>query len=170
LKQEPTDMNGTTSRRLLILIHVAVAVSVLGVDVVLIALGLAGYTTNPETTYPAAQLIGQRVLWPLALASLATGVTVALVGPYGLFRFWWVTIKLLVTLALTGLLAFVLLPALTAAAQAAAAGEALAESRQLMLVLGPIVSSALLLTNIALAVFKPTWRLAQPPRRSEVTA
>ena len=158
------------SRKLLTFLHVAVAVSVLGVDLVLIALALAGYAMDPGAVYPAAQLIGQRVLWPLALAALGTGAAVALIGPYGLFRFWWVTIKLAITLALSGLLAFVLLPALTAAAQAAAAGEAPSASRQLMLTLGPIASSSLLLTNVALAVFKPKWRLGQAPRRSEVTA
>lgn len=162
-------MNGTT-RKFLTFFHIAVAVSVLGVDIVLITLGLAGYTMAPEAVYPAAQLIGQRVLWPLALLALASGVAVALIGPYGLFRFLWTTVKLTITLALTGLLAFVLLPALSAAAETAAAGEAIAQSRQLMLILGPIASTSLLLTNIALAVFKPRWRLARATRRSEVAA
>jgi hypothetical protein len=164
-------MNGT-SRKLLTILHVAVAVSVLGTDVVLIALGLAGYTAAPETVYPAAHLIGTGVLWPLALAALVSGVTLALIGPYGLVRFWWTTIKLAITLGLSALLAFVLLPALAGAAQAAAAGEVLSDSRQLMLMLGPIVSSLLLLTNIALAVFKPKRQLARRGRQvpSEMSA
>ena len=162
-------MEGTT-RKLLTTLHVAVAVSVLGVDIVLITLGLAGYAMAPEAVYPAAQLIGRQVLWPLALAALATGIAAALIGPYGLFRFWWTTIKLTITLALTGLLAFVLLPALSAAAVAAGAGEPIAGSRQLMLTLGPVLSTSLLLTNIGLAVFKPRWRLSGAPRRSELAA
>lgn len=151
-------MNGV-ARKSLTLLHIAVAVSVLGIDVVLIALGLAGYTAGPGSIYPAAQLIGARLLWPLAIASLITGVALALLGPFGLFRFWWVAIKLTITLALTGLLAFILLPALASAAEATAAGEALTASRRLVLTIGPLASSSLLLVNIALAVFKPKWRL-----------
>ncbi len=162
-------MHGIT-RKLLTFAHVAVAASVLGVDLVIVALGLAGYAMDPGAVYPAAQLIGQRVLWPLALAALGTCVAVALIGPYGLFRFWWVTIKLAITLVLTGLLTFILLPGLAAAAQAAAVGEVPSQSRQLLLTLGPLASSSLLLTNVALAVFKPKWRLAQAPKRSEVAA
>ena len=158
-------MHGKT-RKLLTSFHIAVAVSLLGIDVVLVALGLAGYSADPATVYPAAELIGSRVLWPLAVAALVSGVTLALLGPYGLLRFWWVTIKLAITLTLTGLLAFVLLPALAAAAQATGAGEALTESRRLVLTVGPIASSLLLLTNIGLAVFKPRWRLPWPARRS----
>ena len=89
-------MDGTT-RKLITTLHVAVAVSVLGVDVVLITLGLAGYAMAPGAVYPAAQLIGRQVLWPLALAALATGIAAALIGPYGLFRFWWTSIKLTIT-------------------------------------------------------------------------
>ncbi len=164
-------MHGT-SRKLLTFIHIAVTVSVLGADLVLIALGLAGLAGDPETVYPAAELIGSRVMWPLAVASVATGVTLALTGPYGLFRFWWVTIKLAITLLLTGLLAFFLLPALAAAAEATASGAAPSESRRLLLTLGPIASSTLLLTNIGLAVFKPKWRImrAARPERTEVPA
>lgn len=164
-------MNGTT-RKLVTLVHIAIAVSVLGIDVVLVALGLAGYSADPATIYPAANLIGSRVLWPLAVGSLISGVILALIGPYGLLRFWWIIGKLAITLALTALLAFVLLPALAAAAQATAAGEALTDSRRLMLTIGPAASSSLLLTNIALGVFKPKWRLPHAPttRRGEVPA
>jgi hypothetical protein len=164
-------MHGT-SRKLLTFAHIALAVSILGADLVLITLGLAGLAGDPITVYPAAELIGSRVMWPLAIASVATGVTLALTGPYGLFRFWWVAIKLTITLLLTGLLAFVLLPALAAAAEATASGAAPSESRRLLLVLGPIASSSLLLTNIALAVFKPKWRFmrAARPERTEVPA
>ena len=164
-------MHGT-SRKLLTFLHIALAVSILGADLVLITLGLAGLAGDPITVYPAAELIGSRVMWPLAIASVAIGVTLALTGPYGLFRFWWVAIKLTITLLLTGLLAFVLLPALAAAAEATASGAGPSESRRLLLTLGPIASSSLLLTNIALAVFKPKWRLmrATRPERTEVPA
>ena len=164
-------MHGTP-RKLLTFIHIAVTVSVLGADLVLIALGLAGLTGDPLTFYPAAELIGSRIMWPLAVASVATGVTLALIGPYGLFRFWWVAIKLTTTLVLTGLLAFALLPALAAAAEATASGATPSESRRLLLVLGPIASSSLLLTNIALAVFKPNRRFtrAAASKRTELPA
>lgn len=164
-------MHGTT-RKLLTFLHVAVSVSILGTDLVLITLALAGYGLPPEAVYPAAELVGERVLWPLAIASAGSGVAVALIGPYRLFRFWWVSIKLAITLLLVGLLTFVLLPALSAASQAATGPVAISASRQLMLTIAPIVTSALLLTNIALAVFKPKWQLPRAAKstRSEVAA
>jgi hypothetical protein len=38
---------------------------------------------------------------PFAIASLATGVGLALLSGWGLVRFWWTAIKLAVTAALT---------------------------------------------------------------------
>ena len=162
----------TTTRKALQTFHIAATVGVLGADLVLITLGVTGLAADPRTVYPAADLIGARVVWPLALASVASGLTLAQFGPYGLFRFWWVAIKLSITVLLTGLLAFVLLPALGAAAEAAANGETLSTSRQLALVFGPVASSALLLTNIVLAVFKPKRRLPRlaRPERKEAPA
>src|SRR6266536_2929307 len=98
-------------RKLLLTVHVATTVSVLGADLVLVALGIAGLNgAEPRTIYPAARLIGAQVIAPLAVVSLATGLLLGLLTPWGLLRYWWVAIKLGITVVLTAAVLFVLVP------------------------------------------------------------
>ena len=75
-------------------------------------------------------------------------------------------VALAVTTALSAALLFVLLPALRAAAEAAATGEEIAGGRQLLLIVAPALAIALLALNVGLAVFKPGWRLRGGAARS----
>src|SRR5918994_6528651 len=76
--------------KLLLTVHVATAVSVLGTDLVLLVLGISSVrAADPQTVYPAADLIATWVLAPLAILALGSGVLTR----WGLFRYWWVTIK-----------------------------------------------------------------------------
>lgn len=156
-------------RKALRALHVAISVAVIGADLALTALAIAGLTGDARAVYPAAQLIGARVIWPLAVGALVSGAALALLTPYGLLRYWWVVIKLAVTAALSAALLFVVLPALGAAAEAASAGEAVAGSRQLLLVIAPSGAVGLLLLNVSLAIFKPSWRL-RPRARAPVSS
>jgi hypothetical protein len=102
--------------------HVATAVSVLGTDFVLLVLGISSVGgADPRTIYPAADLIATWLLAPLAILALGTGVLLGLITHWGLFRYWWVTIKLALTAILTGVIFFVLVPRLSTAAAAATA-------------------------------------------------
>jgi hypothetical protein len=59
-------------RKLLLTVHVAATVSVLGTDLVLLLLGLSSLSgTDPRTIYPAAHLVGARLVAPLAVLSLS---------------------------------------------------------------------------------------------------
>jgi hypothetical protein len=140
-------------------VHVAVSVAVIGADLALTTLAIAGLTGDASAVYPAAQIIGAQIVSPLAVAALISGVAMALLTPYGLLRYWWVAIKLTVTTSLSAAVLFVLLPALSATAEAASAGEEIADGRQLLLVIPPTIAIGLLVLNVALAVFKPGWRL-----------
>jgi hypothetical protein len=85
-------------RKLLLTVHVVATVSVLGTDLVLLLLGLASLGgANPLTIYPAAYLVAARLIAPLALLSLGTGLLLGILTPWGLFNYWWVTIKLVIT-------------------------------------------------------------------------
>ncbi|MCA1718881.1 MAG: hypothetical protein LC781_19330 [Actinobacteria bacterium] len=98
-------------RKLLLTVHVATAVSVLGTDLVLLVLGISSVRgADPRTIYPAADLIATWLLAPLAVVALGTGVLLGLLTRWGLFRYWWVTIKLTLTAILTGVILFVLVP------------------------------------------------------------
>lgn len=156
------------SHKFLLTAHVTASVGVLGADLVLLALGLAGLGgAAPVMIYPAARLIGETVVAPLALGALGTGLWLALSTSWGLFRYWWVAIKLAITLALTAAVLFVLLPALGATADAAtAAGADLGMGARVPLVAAPAVASSLLLLAAGLGVFKPRWRLSSSGKRS----
>ena len=150
------------ARNALLSMHIAATVSALGTDLVLLALGVAGLSgSDPGTVYPAAYLIGSSIMAPLAVVSLATGLLLALLTRWGVFRYWWVTIKLAITSVLTVLVLLVLVPRLGAAARAVSAGLALTDAERLQLVITPATGSALLIAMIGLAVFKPPWRLPQ---------
>lgn len=149
-------------RKLLLTVHVATTVSVLGADLVLLALGIAGLRgAEPQTIYPAARLVGAQLIAPLAVASLGTGLLLGLLTPWGLLRYWWVGIKLGITAALTAAVLFVLVPRLGAAADAAIGSGArpFTDAERLPLVAAPAAASTLLVLSVVLAVFKSGWRL-----------
>jgi hypothetical protein len=149
-------------RKLLLTLHVAATVSVLGTDLVLLALGLSSLGgADLRTIFPAAHLVGAWLVAPLAVLSLSTGLLLGLLTPWGLFRYWWVTIKLAITTVLTGVVLFVLVPRLGAAADAVTgpAPRVLTGAERLPLAIAPALASALLLLMVVLAIFKPGWRL-----------
>jgi hypothetical protein len=149
-------------RKLLLTVHVVASVSVLGIDLVLLALGLSSLSgADPLTIYPAAYLVGSRLVAPLAALALSTGLLQGILTPWGLFRYWWVTIKLTITTVLTGVVLFVLVPGLGAAADAVTgpAPHLLTIGERLPFVVAPAIASTLLVLNVVLAIFKPGWRL-----------
>jgi hypothetical protein len=149
-------------RKLLLTVHVIATVSVLGADLVLLVLGLSSLGgADPRTIYPAAHLVGARLVMPLAVLSLGTGLLLGVLTPWGLFKYWWVTIKLAITTILTGLVIFVLVPGLGAAADAVTGPvpRLLTDAQRLPLAVAPAVASTLLAVAVVLAIFKPGWRL-----------
>jgi hypothetical protein len=153
-------------RKLLLTVHVLTTVGVFGTDLVLVMLGVWSVVgADPQTVYPAAHLIGQVLVAPLAIASLGTGVALALLTPWGLLRYWWTAIKLTITAVLTGAVVFVLVPQLGAGANATTGltPRALTTAEKLPLLLAPAVASSLLVLNVALAIYKPRWRLRYQP-------
>lgn len=86
-------------RKALMAFHVACSVGWMGAVAVFIALDLAALS-DPEQSrllWLALDATGWTLLVPLAIATLVTGVTVALASPWGLLRHYWVLFKLLIT-------------------------------------------------------------------------
>lgn len=156
-------------RKPLLTAHIAVTVSVLGADMVVLALGISSVRgAEPQTVYPAMHLVATWLMGPLAFASLATGLLQGLLSKWGLVRYWWVTIKLTIATLLTAVVWFVLVPGLARAADAATGGPAaLTDAQRLVYVLGPSASTALLVLSIALAVYKPGWRFRKSHQAAE---
>ncbi|MGH3097636.1 MAG: hypothetical protein ACRDMV_16755 [Streptosporangiales bacterium] len=147
-------------RKLLLTVHLIAAVSLIGSDLALLALGIAGVRgADPQTVYPAASLLATWLVAPLVLMALGTGITLAIRSGWGLARYWWVTIKLATTVLFTGIVWLVLVPRLAAAAGAATAAETFTSAERLPLSIVPALATAVLIFLVTLAVYKPRWRL-----------
>ncbi len=91
---------GTGVRRSLLLVHILTSVGMMGAIASFFALawwGLADAPSGP-TVYPAMNAITQVLIVPLAFVSLLIGTIQALGTQWGLFRHYWVVVKLGLTL------------------------------------------------------------------------
>jgi len=95
------------------------------------------------------------VLVPLALVAWAVGVLSSLGTPWGLVRYRWVTVKLVSTTVMAGLVVFALRPTLLLAADL---GAALPAPERQQLVIASAVATTLLVLNTAVSVHKPWGR------------
>ena len=86
-------------RKVALTAHVTSSVGWLGAVVAYIALDVAAVTSQDIETvrgaYLAMELTVRYIIAPLALAALLTGIVQALGTPWGLFRHYWVVVKLL---------------------------------------------------------------------------
>jgi len=88
-------------RKFALTAHVTSSVGWLGAVGSFLALAVAGLTTqNAEivrATYIAMELTGWYVIVPFCLAAMVTGLVMSLGTPWGLFRYYWVLVKFLIT-------------------------------------------------------------------------
>ncbi|MFI2187259.1 DUF2269 domain-containing protein [Streptomyces sioyaensis] len=144
------------ARRAVLVLHVAVSVSWLGLTLGLLALGLTGYTTgSPEmatAAYRAMKVFGDWLVLPIALMSLVSGLVLSLGTPWGLARHRWVVIKFWLTLLTLLLSVFALRPGINHLAAAAAAGTPPAG---IQLVIASAVATAIYFFLTAISVLKP---------------
>jgi hypothetical protein len=156
-------------------LHVACSVGLLGAIAAFLALAIAGLTGQDTQMVRAAYLalppIARFVIVPLTLAALLTGLIQSLGTAWGLFRHYWVLLKLL----LTTFAAMVLLLKIEligdAARLAAATPLPLIELREigLQLVVHAAGGLVVLLVPTILSVYKPPgltrygWRKQHAP-------
>ena len=107
--------------------------------------------------YLAMDLIVRQVIVPLALASLLIGIVQALGTTWGLFRHYWVLVKLLVTAAAIGVLLLQLEPIgfLARAAAEATLSSGELRSARLSLVVHAGGGLIVLLVPTVLSIYKP---------------
>ena len=92
-------------RKFMLTLHVMSSVGLLGAIAAFFALAIAGLIAGLgagdaqtiRAAYPAMQLITRLVVVPLAIGSLLTGLIQSLGTPWGLFRHYWIVVKLLLT-------------------------------------------------------------------------
>jgi hypothetical protein len=152
---------GPGLRKFALTAHVACSVGWFGAVAGFLALAAAGLgSRDPRTVaavYPAIEVITMYVIVPLSLAALLTGLIQSLGTPWGLFRHYWVLIKLLLTSVATIVLLLQLGPISYLGDAARGAAVPLAELRELRISLAIHGGGGLLvlLMTTILSVYKP---------------
>lgn len=162
-------------RQLALTAHVVASVGWLGAVACVLGLAVAGVASSDaeavRAVYPAMEVAAWYVLVPLATASLLTGIAQSLGTKWGLFRHYWVVVKLAINLLATVVLLFYLgtLDSLADVA-AASSGDDLSGLRSASPVLHAGAALLLLVLATVLAVYKPRgvtpygWRKQQEQR------
>jgi hypothetical protein len=148
-------------RKLALTAHVTASVGWLGAVGSFLALAIAGLMGKDELMVRSAYLATERTTWlvivPLAFASLFSGLIVALGTPWGLFRHYWVFVKLLLTIFATVLLLLHTEPIGRVAAVSRTGTVSGPDVHALQIQLVGDAGAALLalLVNVTLSIYKP---------------
>jgi hypothetical protein len=166
-------------RKLALTAHVTFSVGWLGAVAAFLALGIAGQTSDNADVVRGAYLtmnvIGWAVIVPMSLAALVTGLIQGLGTRWGLFKYNWVTTKLVLTFLATALLMLHQFTAVAAAAKrisAFAVGtlpDAGFGALRTQLVVDAGLAVLVLLVTTTLSIYKP-WGLSSYGRRRLGTA
>ena len=164
---------GARMRKGVLVVHILSGGAWIGIDV---AMGVVIFTAllaedgnTRALCYRALELFA---VWPLltaGLLSLASGIVLGLGTKWGLIRYWWVAIKLVLNVVLVALVPVLLRPQVIEMAEQGRrfmAGEA-ASLAVGDLIFPPIVSPSALLVAFVLAVFKPWGRIRKRPAPRE---
>jgi hypothetical protein len=152
---------GQKTRKVTLVTHIVSAGAWIGIDVVVGALVLAGLLTADPTIQGVAYVaLGSFVVVPMlvsGLVCLVSGLILGLGTRYGLIRYWWVAIKLVMNVVLCVLIVFLLrpgMPDIVEHGRSLLAGAS-SDVDVSALFFPPIVSLAVLATAVVLSVFKP---------------
>jgi hypothetical protein len=161
----PRPRLGRRARTLVLIVHIVAAAAWIGIDVlVAVLVGTGALAADPAVRGLAYQALATFVVVPMAAAALLTlisGVVLGLGTRWGLVRYWWVAVKLVMNVVLAVLIVAVLRPGMSAVG---AAGEEIVvagstDADLSFLVFPPTVSLTVLTLAVVLAVAKPWGRL-----------
>jgi hypothetical protein len=151
-------------RKLMLTVHVASSVGLLGAVAVFLVLAVIGLTSQDaemtRAAYVAMAVTAWVVIVPLAFASLLIGIVESLGTRWGLFRHYWILAKLVLTALAIVVLLVQMRGISTVAGVAAAATLSSADLREVRLsfVLHAGGGLLVLLLPLALSVYKPRGR------------
>lgn len=164
-------------RKFALIVHVTTSVGWLGAVAGFIPLAVVVLTTQDaqmmRAAYRMMELVARFIIFPLCLAALLSGVVSSLGTSWGLFRHYWVVVKLLMNLFATIVLliyAQSLDYLVGIAANRASSGGDLSGLRSDVSVVHAGATVLLLLVATALSVYKPRgmtpygWRKQQAQR------
>lgn len=162
-------------RKFILTIHIASSVGWLGAVACFLALALMGLTSRDalmvRSAYLAMNLITWFIIVPLSFASPLTGLVLALGTRWGLFRHYWVLIKLLLTVFSTIVLLIHIQPInllASVAAQTTVSAVGVGKAQE-QLVIAPIAALLVFLVTTTLAVYKPKGRTGYGERKQLIS-
>ena len=146
-------------RRLTLTTHITASVGWIGAVLVFLALAVIALTSQDERTVRGTYLVMAPAAWfvlvPLAHASLFSGIVLSLGTPWGLFRHYWVVLKLAITLFSTVILMIYMGTFRQMAGFAADPIVEVAVVRNPSPVVHAVLALMLLLVATWLAIYKP---------------
>lgn len=148
-------------RKFALTAHVISSIGWFGAVAAFLALAIVGMASRDARLVRAAYLAMEITTWfvivPLAVVSPLSGIASSLGTNWGLFRHYWVLVKLLMTIPATIVLFIHTEPIDLLAAAAAHTTTFNAEIRgpQLMMVYASVAALVVLLVATALSVYKP---------------
>lgn len=163
-------------RKLALATHLAFSVGWIGAVLAYLALGIAAVTQDAHTArgaWIAMELIGWRVIVPLAIGTLLTGVVMALGTRWGLFRYYWVLLSFVLTTLATVVL-LLHMPTVSALARTARASETAGLDGMGGDLFHAVAGLIVLVGILVLNVYKPPgvtrygWRQQTLQRRADV--
>ena len=156
-------------RRFTITTHVTSSVGWVGAALAFLALAVIGFTSDDPAKVRGAYLLMAPAAWfvlvPLAHASLLSGIVLSLGTTWGLFRYYWVVLKLGITVFATVILLIYMGTFRQMAGVAADPVMELAAVRNASPIIHAVLALALLLTATVLGVYKPLGMTAYGIRR-----
>jgi hypothetical protein len=161
-------------RKLALSVHLTVSIGWIGSVLAYVALGLSAATTDDDRTLRAAwiamDVTGWYVIVPLAIASVVTGLVMALGTKWGLVRHYWVLYSFIMTVVAAVVLVLHM-PDVSALANVARGGATGADGKHLLGqlrsgdLLHPSLGLVVLLTVQVLNIYKPTGMTRYGRRR-----
>lgn len=146
-------------RRFTFTTHITSSVGWVGAVMAFLALAVIGFTSNDEAKVRGAYLLMAPAAWfvlvPLAHASLLSGIVLSLGTTWGLFRHFWVVLKLGITVFATVILVIYMGTFRQMAGVAADPVVDLVAVRNASPIVHAILALILLLAATVLGVYKP---------------
>ena len=156
-------------RRFTFTTHITSSVGWAGAVIAFLALAVIGFTSDNEVKVRGAYLVMAPAAWfvlvPLAHASLLSGIILSLGTTWGLFRHYWVLLKLGITVFATVILLIYMATFREMAGVAADPVMDLALVRNASPILHAILALILLLAATVLGVYKPFGMTAYGRRK-----
>jgi uncharacterized membrane protein len=156
-------------RRFALTAHVTCSVGWIGAVFVFLALAIVGLRSGDDLAVRGAYVAMERAAWfvlvPLAFASLVTGLVMSLGTAWGLFRHYWVVLKLLITVFASTILLIYMETFRQMAGVASDQSAGLALVRNPSPMVHAILALVLLIAAAALAVYKPLGMTAYGRRK-----